>query len=106
MATPLNPERISPLTGETLTSEKIYWIHVRQAQEIEAAKEAEKLAEASQLTADDYDKLTANEVLEAISEGKLEASQALAYELDNKQRSTLIAKLEALENANTDQGNE
>jgi len=32
MATEVNPKRVSPLTGETLTNQRIYWQHVAQAQ--------------------------------------------------------------------------
>lgn len=91
MATPLNPERISPLTGETLTSEKIYWIHVRQAQEIEAAQEPSApitLFTLSHRGAGWYDIIKDGEAVDSVR-GKEEAE----------------AKIEAL-NANTDQGNE
>ena len=89
MATPLNPERISPLS-ETLTNQRIYWQHVRQV-EAQAAQEPSApitLFTLSHRGAGWYDIIKDGEAVDSVR-GKEEAE----------------AKIEAL-NANTDQGNE
>lgn len=94
MATEINPKRVSPLTGETLTNERVYWEHVDKARLLDTSEPL--LVEEEANDSDFYDSLTANEVLEAIESGVFTAEEALEYELQVKQRKSLITKLEAL----------
>ena len=84
MATEINPKRVSPLTGETLTNQRVYWQHVAQAQALAAnLVEAEPLLIESEdiytlehKGAGWYNIMLDGEVYESIR-GKEESEQAL-----------------------------
>lgn len=100
MATLVNPERISPLTGETITNERIYYLHVQKAALRDAEKALEPTAEVTATPSSDdtftlshrgagwYDIIKGEKVIDSVR-GKEEAE----------------ARIETL-NANSDQGNE